>query len=53
MIKEDLDILYWFIKIAHRTDLKHIDILTFETSLQFPIPPKRLENEKINKTADR
>jgi len=40
MIKEDLDILYWFIKIAHRADLKPTDSLTFETSLQFPIPPK-------------
>ncbi len=40
MSKEDLDILYWFIKIASKSNLKVSDSLTFETSLQFPIIQK-------------
>jgi len=43
MNKEDLDILYWFIKIASKTNLKVSDSLPFETSLQFPIIPKMKE----------
>jgi hypothetical protein len=43
MTNDDLDILYWFVKIASRTDLKATDSLTFETTLQYPIPPKIID----------
>ncbi len=43
MTNEDLDILYWFIKIASRTNLKDTDSLTFETSWQYSTPPKTID----------
>ena len=46
MTEEDLDVLYWFINIASRADLKVSDSLTFETTLQFSLPPKILNNVK-------
>lgn len=42
MTREDLDILYWFVKISSRTDLKSSDSLTFETTLQYSILPKTM-----------
>lgn len=53
MSKGDLDILNWFINIASKTNFKSTDSLTFETSIQFPILPKVMENEKQKKTANR
>lgn len=40
MTNDDLNILYWFINIASRTDLNANDSLAFETTLQYSIPPK-------------
>lgn len=40
MTNSDLDILYWFVNIATRTNLASTDSLTFETTLQYPTPPK-------------
>ena len=39
----DLDILYWFVKIASQANLKSTDSLNFETTLQFPIPAKTID----------
>ncbi|MEO8236615.1 MAG: DUF6438 domain-containing protein [Flavobacterium sp.] len=44
MKKNDLDILYWFINIASKANLKSTDSLTFETTFQYPIPPKTINN---------
>ena len=43
MTSDDLDILYWFINIASRTKLQSTDSLTFETTLQYPIPPNTMD----------
>ena len=43
MTSDDLDILYWFVNISSRADLKPSDSLTFETSLQFTRPPKSVD----------
>ena len=40
MTSNDLDILYWFVNIATRTNLASTDSLTFETTLQHPAPLK-------------
>jgi hypothetical protein len=42
MSSADLDILYWFINIESRANLTNTDSLTFETTLQYPIPPKTM-----------
>lgn len=43
MTNDDLDILYWFVRIGLRTELKTTDSLTFETTLQYSMPPKTLD----------
>ena len=43
MTSDDLDILYWFINITSLTNLQSTDSLTFETTLQYPIPPKTMD----------
>ncbi|MEQ1734084.1 MAG: DUF6438 domain-containing protein [Bacteroidia bacterium] len=40
MSDEDLDILHWFVKSVPISTLIKTDSLTFETSIQYPIPYK-------------
>jgi hypothetical protein len=48
MKKSDLEILFWFINISSKANLKSTDSLTFETTLQYSIPPIKID-KLINK----